>query len=296
MSRLRNFVFTINNYIPEDYELLKAIDYSYLIIGTEVGENGTPHYQGYCELKKQTRWKSIKTQIPRGYFDARKGTAVQASEYCKKDMKFEEFGELSAPGKRNDLLDMYDSIKDEKTNIEVQELYPATYMRYYKAVDRVRLNLLRENREWAPMKVTLLIGESGIGKSHRTRQIDRDAYQFMHQKDLWWDGYVGQKTLLLDDYYGWIPYGLFLNLLDGYKFQLPIKGGFTWKSWTHVIITSNAHPCTWYTQGITPALKRRLLGVKSDSKVVDNITHNLCDSELNPEKYLDCETHLEKLF
>ena len=30
-----------------------------------------------------------------------------------------------------------------------------------------------------------------------------------------------------------------LNLLDGYRLRLPIKGGFTYAAWTKIFITSN---------------------------------------------------------
>ena len=52
--RSRNYCFTINNYSTEDLEHL-ACNVSdicnYLICGFEVGEKGTPHIQGYCNLK-----------------------------------------------------------------------------------------------------------------------------------------------------------------------------------------------------------------------------------------------------
>jgi len=56
MSRqFRNFVFTLNNYSEEEHEtLLKCDSFKYIIIGREIGDSGTPHLQGYAELKKKT--------------------------------------------------------------------------------------------------------------------------------------------------------------------------------------------------------------------------------------------------
>ena len=40
---------------------------------------------------------------------------------------------------------------------------------------------------------------------------------------LWFDGYRGQKTILLDDFYGWIKYHTLLQITDGYPYQAPTK-------------------------------------------------------------------------
>lgn len=70
---------------------------AYIIWGREVGENGTPHLQGYCELNKQQSRKQI-TKIP-GFAKAwtqrrhQKSSQKQAIDYCKKDGDWEEHGE-----------------------------------------------------------------------------------------------------------------------------------------------------------------------------------------------------------
>lgn len=259
MSRLSNFVFTVNHYDDNDIEKIKSLSYRYLIYGREKGESGTPHLQGYCELTKQTSFSTVKRCIPKAHIEKRNGTAVQASDYCKKDGDYDEFGKISNPGKRNDIHQVYEMVKEAKSDYEIQEFSPLSYAKYHRAIDRMRLNVLRENREYKSVRVTVIIGPTGAGKSRRAREIDPNLYQIMTGDDkLWFDGYTGQKTVLLDDFYGGIKYGYFLNLIDGYPFQLPIKGGFTWKNWEHVIITSNDHPEQWYTRGFTPALQRRV--------------------------------------
>lgn len=44
---------------------------------------------------------------------------------------------------------------------------------------------------------------------------------------MWWDGYCGQKVVILDDYRPWwCPFSFMLRLLDRYPIQVQVKGGF----------------------------------------------------------------------
>lgn len=116
-----------------------------------------------------------------------------------------------------------------------------------------------DHKVFEPVETHVLWGDTGSGKTRAAYEFDPDLWMVPHSDgQLWFDGYVGQSTILIDDFYGWIKYGFLLRLLDGYKFDLQIKGGFTRKMWKTVIITSNKPPEEWYQQGVTPALRRRL--------------------------------------
>lgn len=102
----RKWCFTINNYAESDYRNLIDIGGSlernglrYLVVGRERGsDNGTPHLQGYIIFNDRKRLGGVKSVIgSRAHCEASRGSEVQASEYCKKDGDFSEFGELSRP-------------------------------------------------------------------------------------------------------------------------------------------------------------------------------------------------------
>ena len=102
--------FTINN--PVDDEEQGVVDFlssrfaSYGIIGRETGQSGTPHLQGFVVLSRAQRLSYVRNRIsPRGHYEVMLGTPQQASEYCKKDGDFEEFGTLPASeqGRRSDI-------------------------------------------------------------------------------------------------------------------------------------------------------------------------------------------------
>ena len=46
-NRTRNYCYTLNNYTNEEYDTILKLKCKYNIIGKEVGENGTPHLQGF---------------------------------------------------------------------------------------------------------------------------------------------------------------------------------------------------------------------------------------------------------
>lgn len=97
----RYWCFTLNNYDEGDIATLRNIMdgsalVSYLVFGREVGENGTPHLQGYVEFT--TRWDLRRCQrsfLMGAHFEQRRGTPQEASDYCKKDGDWEEVGTLS---------------------------------------------------------------------------------------------------------------------------------------------------------------------------------------------------------
>lgn len=263
--RHRNFCFTINNPTNEDRAKLLETPYRYLVYGEEKGESGTPHLQGYCELRNQMRLNAIKAHMPRAHIEARRGTARQAADYCKKDGQYIEHGTMSRPGRRSDIDSLYSLAREGKSDYEMAESTGSTFMRYYKGAREVRFVYQSHDTAWRPVEVQVYYGGPGTGKTRKAYEIDPSLYRVnFSTSTIWFDGYSGQETILLDDYRGEIPLSYFLQLTDGYRFQLPVKGGHTWKMWKRVIITSNRHPNDWY-RNITPesqaAIIRRITTV-----------------------------------
>ena len=92
-----------------------------------------------------------------------------------------------------------------------------------------------------------------ISKTPRTRaarQVLREQglYSLDHLggKSVWWDDYAGEASVLIDDFYGWMPYHALLRITDIYPLRLPVKCGFTYAKYRNVVITSNAPMSRWY--------------------------------------------------
>jgi len=245
-----NFVFTINNWTEESKEHLNKFgeeNASYLVYGEELGEEKqTPHLQGYCELKKRTRFKRLKMDFVHGaHLEKRRGTAQEAADYCKKDGQVTEIGAISKPGKRNDLNDLKKAIQDGMQMKELFDNHFKTMMRYNRDTLMYK-NLCETTNEFKKMKVMVYWGIAGNGKTRQAYEDNKDLYKLSFPSEgartLWFDGYQGQSTLLIDEFYEQMKYNTMLKLLDGYPMSLQVKGGFMQKRWNTIIITSNKHP------------------------------------------------------
>jgi len=243
----RNFVFTLNN--PDqtlDWSLYK--DVTYAIWQYEIGENGTIHIQGYLELSKSARRTYLHPMLKRAYLEKRKGTRDQARDYCRKeesrvDGPF-EYGtwHTESAGRRTDLLLIKDKIDAGANEVSIAEDHFETWIKYYRGLREYK-RIKTISRHWKS-EVTVLVGEPGCGKSRKCMEELPDAY--WKQRGQWWDGYEGQDAVVIDDYYGWLPFDTLLRLLDRYPMILETKGGHVEFTAKKIYITSNVHPENWY--------------------------------------------------
>lgn len=131
------------------------------------------------------------------------------------------------------------------------------------------LNESASDRQEKGVKVAVYYGDSGTGKTYSAINLyapDGDYFKLdctsVKSGSLWFDGYEGQRVLILDDFDADVCSISFLkNLLDKYKLRLQVKGGHTWACWSTVVITSNQHPRYWWQalqQVQIDALKRRI--------------------------------------
>lgn len=204
MARVRNFCFTVNNYNDFDVERLstffKEEKARYLVFGKEVGEQGTPHLQGYCELETQLRFNNLKNKfVPGAHIEKRRGTAAQAANYCKKDGDYEEMGKISNPGKRTDLHKFVDDVKENPdiNTRDIIEKHTAIMAKYPKFVDVVR-STYQELKDLTVFDNLWIWGPPGVGKSKKIRDDYGDSL-FSKGANKWFCGYEDEKTVLIDD-------------------------------------------------------------------------------------------------
>lgn len=264
----RSYCFTLNNYTLEELGKLynDSPKYRYIIIGAEKGEiTETKHLQGYLELYKSQRISWFKEgSLSRAHFEKRQGPREIARDYCKKEGDYAEFGNWCAGGQgaRTDLQKVMKAIKENTPIKQIMEDEPATVSRNLRFVEKYQQLVEKEQtKDFRKVDVEVLYGDAGVGKTRKAHEYDHDVFTVDSEASFPFDGYDGEKTILIDDFYGGIKYSQLLRILDGHQFRVNVKGGHRYARWTKIFITSNTEPDQWYKFGLTPALKRRITTV-----------------------------------
>lgn len=283
-KQYRNICFTKNNPDGEGEEAAQAfITYAraeiptlaYITFQLEEGENGTPHYQGYAELSKNTAHGTVHHGLQRAHLEARKGSQEQAIAYAnKEDTRVAgpwSWGEAKRQGKRTDLKDATDALRDGGM-LAVRDNHPEQYVKFGNGLSRLHLSLNKYTRRAQP-RVELLFGPAGVGKSRSVWDAEPQLVSIPNLN--WFDGYEGEQAVLFDDFDGSrseCPLKHLLNCLDRYPLRIAVKGAHTLAQWIRVYITTNIHPRAWYDwsgrEEQFPALERRFSKVtwwKSES-------------------------------
>jgi hypothetical protein len=105
-----SIAWTLNNYTDDETTAIKANwpkMAKYVCYGKEVGDNGTPHLQGYVSLKKQEEFSVIHRDFPgmaRAHFILAGGDHQQNRNYCAKGtmstIEYDRYRKAPVPNSR----------------------------------------------------------------------------------------------------------------------------------------------------------------------------------------------------
>ena len=173
------------------------------------------------------------------HIENRKGTAKEASDYCKKEDKYTEYGSISNPGKRNDIQATYEAAKNNYT-LE-KYLTEQTPSHQNIRIFQIAKSTFQPKRDFKP-KVYWIYGRTGTGKTRYVVEKEKDLW--ISGKSLrWWDGYENQKATLFDDFRkDFCTYHELLRILDRYPYRVEYKGGSVELNSKRMYITSCYHP------------------------------------------------------
>jgi len=291
----RNWVFTLNN--PQ-----QRIDFDapvwdgnvkFAIYMLEMGASGTPHFQGYLELRQAQRLSWLKkTPLSRAHLEKRRGTRQEAILYCMKtyqktqqenESPQQPFAQLSIDGVtvsgnpviygsdespqslikrceskklsvKDRLEEVKEMIKAGKTDQDIMESHFDLFVRYHKSFQVAR-RILSKPRDHE-VEVIVCQGPTGTGKSRWAKETFPGAY--WKQRSNWWDGYEGEEVVIIDEFYGWLPFDTLLRLCDRYPLLVETKGGQISMHCKKVVITTNAVPNAWYKNVYFNSFVRRV--------------------------------------
>ncbi len=226
----------------------------YFSFQLEVGEEGTPHFQGYLELKKATVFNTVKAYIGNGvHLEQRKGTRDQARAYTQKDETRSdgpwEGGEWrpSAMGRRNDVAAAMSTLAESRDLRKTALEHPNEWLKFHRGLESW-YSITQPERPIAPIEVILLYGKTGTGKT----RMAFEKWPRLHRKapdTRWFDGYNDQEEVLLDDFGGKVSkmsLNYTLQLLDIYPIQVEVKGSYRPLLASRIVVTTNIHPRLWY--------------------------------------------------
>nr|WQA30126.1 MAG: rep protein [Cressdnaviricota sp.] len=146
---------------------------------------------------------------------------------------------------------------------------PHMYMKYANNMEKLSQFYCAAVSTFRNVVVNVLVGPPGCGKTRSVWDLEAfdDVYPLTTygKGRTWFQGYFGEKVLLIDDFNGQIEYTELLRLLDGYKMYVETKGGSALAQWTTVYITSNYPWRDWYAGNYNlDALARRITNVKTE--------------------------------
>lgn len=248
-TRSKYWVFTINNPKANYKDVHGFKDWDYMIVGNEVGDEGTPHLQGFVSFKSRTRFSTVKKQAPRAHIEPMYGTTKEAIDYCKKDGNWEEYGETPVDTTRGGgraggkvKMERYKSaIKLAKVGDfdQMQEDHPDMYWNNYHTMKRIAMDNPKPLKFLDKLDNEWIWGAPGLGKSWAAREENPGYYIKSHNK--WWLGYKGEEVVILDDLSKTQGYmGEFLKLwADIYPVPTETKGDGMVIRPKKIIVTSN---------------------------------------------------------
>lgn len=252
----------------------------YLVYGREVcPTTGKIHYQGYVQFYDQLRITTVKEFFDdKVHLEISRGKPKEASDYCKKDGDFEEFGDMSYSGKRTDLESISRFVLEVGYKKATEEC-PEWVLKYPKGLEKlemIRINAKRKNNWHGIRTITWIYGETGVGKSRWVRDLEPvlDTVKYVNN---FYIGYQGSVAVLFDDFRPRnMSFEELLRITDVYDDTVNIKGGeMAWVP-ERIYFTSVHHPSWLYKDANEPIaqLMRRITRIIRVTKELGAVEEN----------------------
>lgn len=251
MPASRNWCFTENNYdgVPVEEDFGKY--FRYCVYQEELGENGTPHLQGYLQLTRAVTLSAVRKMLPRANWLIAKGSPQKNVTYCtKEDTRMAgpyHMGTISlGQGERTDIKSAINSLREGASPLEILDRHPEVFFKYQKGLAAAQLLLSKKRDSSRPKEVWYLYGPPGVGKSFLASKMAPLAFR-KQPNTKWWDGYAGETDVIFDDLTaGWFSWANLMQVLDRYATSVEQKGASLQLLADRIIITSNKRPWELY--------------------------------------------------
>lgn len=233
-ARARSWCFTHNNYTADDEQRYQRLEAEHVLYGREVGENGTPHLQGFVRFRNPRLGRAVARLLPGCHLTVARN--LEASiRYCRKDGDVFEHGTtvysqeqraVAAVAGGQAQVDRWREAYLAAQEGRFEDIPYDIRFKHDAVIQRLRLKRLSDE---CPDSIAILDnqwiwGPSGTGKSVLAREENPLAYFKMRNK--WWDGYQYEPEVILDDIdpsmEAWIT-AFLKDWADHHKFRCEIK-------------------------------------------------------------------------
>lgn len=329
------FVFTVNNptgaCLPlPDFgpKLASALlrgktryEMAYAVWSHETASSGTPHLQGYLQLKKKVKHQALKNKMaPFGaWLQRANGTAQENIDYIGHTGKHgDKPGLIAGPweygtvdhttsGQRTDLDAMVNAIKAGSSLKDLCKDHTQGMLKYFGNASKISQLLSEKVRAWRT-ELYIYTGRAGSGKSYSAHEeareflqqlgMDEEPYDLMvpsKGQPLWFQDYTGQAVVIIDDFYGSIDIDFIKRLIDEYPVKVNVKNGNAQFLARRVYITSNVGWKNWWAAELLAnannieAIQRRITVEKTFTETYEervqeaSLVTMLNDQPLNDE-------------
>ncbi len=265
----RSWFGTTNNWTEAEWHRMtvtQAALYSHAVFGKETGEEGTPHIQFNVTMKSQKQsLAQMKKLFPRAHLEITRSLTA-AERYCKKEENFFVIDNRVRAKQSVETTERLEQFAlDLRAGKTVQQMCDADLVKCaesYKTLEWMSGKVKRKRT--AKPFVTWCYGKTNIGKSQycheAASEIEEDFHRH-HGSFQWWDGYDGQKVVVLEEFRGGdAKLSHLLVFLDKYEVRMGVKGNHTWMVADHVFINSCFKPEECYMSHAEDLnqLKRRI--------------------------------------
>lgn len=255
-KRQRNWMFTNYDLVEYKHEAI-----TYAIWQKEMcPKTEKIHFQGYLELKEGKSLKWLKEHIDKkAHWEPRMGSQQHTINYCSKTESRIEgpwiIGTPKSQGKRTDIEKIFKDIQaglSDKDILIQSEGASAKFERHINYIRRTMIGNITEKPN-----VTWIWGDTGTGKSTYVRVHHKDIYKKSNGK--WWDGYIGQDTILWDEFDFKLEREEFLSITDKWQHRVETKGGTVVLASKNIYFITNKDPSEYLADG---AMRRRIDVIK----------------------------------
>lgn len=247
------------------------------------GATGAIHYQCAFCFKNQPCLSALRSKFQQFFWQYMVATFAKASAYCTKletrvagpwqivDGVHSDIApppSLNAPptsadavatgpgqGKSSRLKELTTKIINKETSLrDISIDYACEYVRNGNGIHR--LMMIHQDRRNFKTFVSVFHGMTGCGKTWYVMDYAEHTYgmeetfiydSIGHAGQEWWDGYHGQKLVIIEEMApGKFAYDRLLRLFDRYPVTVPYKGGSCTFAPIEILVTSNYAPRAWY--------------------------------------------------